>query len=59
MLRAEQVLHQNRPRTVGTKLTDQALGRTDLAGKVNTRLAPVVNKVVDKPGGAGRGSCRG
>lgn len=54
MLRAEQVLHQTRKKKVSTRLTDQALGRTDLAGKVNTRLAPVVNKVVDKPGGTGR-----
>jgi glycerol-3-phosphate dehydrogenase subunit C len=54
MLRAEQVLHRNRPRPVATKVTDQVLGRTDLAGKVNTALAPVVNKVVDAPGSAGR-----
>ena len=54
MLRAEQVLHRNWPRSVSAKVTDQALGRTDLAGKVNTALAPVVNKVVGKPGGAGR-----
>jgi Fe-S oxidoreductase len=54
MLRAEQVLHRNRPRSVSAKVTDQALGRTDLAGKVSTTLAPVVNKVVGKPGGAGR-----
>jgi glycerol-3-phosphate dehydrogenase subunit C len=54
MLRAEQVLHRNRPKPVATKVTDQVLGRTDLAGKVNTALAPVVNKVVDAPGSAGR-----
>jgi Fe-S oxidoreductase len=54
MLRAGQVLHRNRPRSVSVKVTDQALGRTDLAGKVSTTLAPVVNKVVGKPGGAGR-----
>jgi glycerol-3-phosphate dehydrogenase subunit C len=54
MLRAEQVLHRSHRRPVRAKLTDQALGRTDLAGKVNTRLAPVVNKVVEAPGGAGR-----
>lgn len=54
MLRAEQVLHRNRPKPVATRLTDQALGRTDLAGKVNTTLAPVVNKVVEAPGSAGR-----
>jgi glycerol-3-phosphate dehydrogenase subunit C len=54
MLRAEQVLHRTRPRSVRTRLTDQALGRTDLAGKVNAALAPVVNKVVEAPGGTGR-----
>lgn len=54
MLRAEQVLFRERPRSVGTKITDQALGRTDLAGKLNTRLAPLVNKVVTSPGSAGR-----
>src|SRR5215471_8763766 len=54
MLRAEQVLHRERPRPIATRLTDQALGRTDLAGKVNTALAPVVNKVVERPGGTGR-----
>ena len=54
MMRAEQVLHQNRPRSVKAKVTDQALGRTDLAGKVNTRLAPLVNKVVTAPESAGR-----
>lgn len=54
MLRAEQVLHRERRRPVTTRLADQALGRTDLAGKVNTALAPVVNKVVEKPGGTGR-----
>ena len=54
MLRAEQVLHENRPRSLHTRMTDQALGRTDLAGRVNTRLAPLVNKVVTSPGSAGR-----
>jgi glycerol-3-phosphate dehydrogenase subunit C len=54
MLRAEQVLHRERPRSLKTKVTDQALGRTDLAGRVNTTLAPVVNKVVTSPGSVGR-----
>jgi glycerol-3-phosphate dehydrogenase subunit C len=54
MMRAEQVLHRNRRRGLGGLLADNALGRTDLAGKVNTTLAPVVNKVVEKPGGLGR-----
>jgi Fe-S oxidoreductase len=54
MLRAEQVLHRERPRPLATRVTDQVLGRADLAGKAGTRLAPVVNKVVTKPGSAGR-----
>ena len=54
MLRAEQVLHRTRHRGVRSRLSDQALGRTDLGGKVNTAFAPVVNRVVEKPGGAGR-----
>jgi Fe-S oxidoreductase len=54
MLRAEQVLHRTRHRSVRTRLSDQALGRTDLGGKVSTALAPAVNKVVEKPGGTGR-----
>jgi glycerol-3-phosphate dehydrogenase subunit C len=54
MLRAEQVLHRERPRPLSTRLTDQALGRTDLAGKLGTRLAPVVNQVVTRPESTGR-----
>jgi glycerol-3-phosphate dehydrogenase subunit C len=54
MLRADQVLHRNCRKGLSTLLTDNALGRTDLAGKVGTTLAPVVNKVVESPGGVGR-----
>ena len=54
MLRADQVLFRERKRSLPTKVTDQALGRTDLAGKVNTTLAPLVNKVVTKPDSVGR-----
>lgn len=54
MLRAEQVLHRTRPRSLGARITDEALGRTDLAGKVNTALAPLVNAVIERPGGRGR-----
>lgn len=50
MMRAEQTLHRTNKKTVGTKLTDQALGRTDLVGKVNTTLAPIANKAIAKPG---------
>jgi Fe-S oxidoreductase len=54
MLRAEQVLHRQRPKSLAERVTDQALGRTDLVGKVNTALAPVVNQVVTRPGSVGR-----
>jgi glycerol-3-phosphate dehydrogenase subunit C len=54
MLRAEQVIHREEKRSLRARVTGQALGRTDLAGKVNTRLAPVVNKVVTSPGSTGR-----
>jgi len=54
MMRSEQVLHRERPRSRQQKATDQVLGRTDLAGKVNTTLAPVVNPVVTSPGSLGR-----
>jgi glycerol-3-phosphate dehydrogenase subunit C len=54
MLRAEQVRHRNRPRSIGSRITDEALGRTDLAGTVNTTLAPLVNPVIGRPGSLGR-----
>ncbi len=54
MLRAEQVLHRTRPRGMGERITDEALGRTDVLGKVNTALAPVVDAVVERPGSLGR-----
>jgi Fe-S oxidoreductase len=50
MLRAEQVLHRTRHRTLAEKATDQALGRTDLAGRVNTAAAPLVNRAIGTPG---------
>src|SRR3546814_12250569 len=66
MLRAEQTLHRKQGRrTVSVALTDQALGRTDLAGKAATALAPLANKAIATPGsrarkamGIGRASCR-
>lgn len=54
MLRAEQVLHKERPRPVAQRLTDQALGRTDLAGKVGTLVAPLANKAIGTPGSKAR-----
>ena len=54
MLRAEQVRHRNQKQTIKAKLTTQALGRTDLAGKANTALAPLANKAIGTPGSASR-----
>jgi Fe-S oxidoreductase len=50
MLRAEQVRHRTEPSTVRERLTDQALGRTDLIGRLNTVAAPVANKAMGRPG---------
>jgi glycerol-3-phosphate dehydrogenase subunit C len=50
MLRAEQVRHQSRRAPVAARITDQALGRTDLAGKVASSVAPVANKTLGTPG---------
>ena len=50
MLRAEQVLHKTRPAPVAARLTDQALGRTDLAGKAATAVAPLANRALGTPG---------
>jgi Fe-S oxidoreductase len=54
MMRAEQVLHKTRTRSVSTRLTDAALGRTDLAGSAGSRLAPLANKALSTPGSAPR-----
>ncbi len=51
MLRAEQVLHrQDGRRSASVAVTDQVLGRTDLAGKAATALAPLANKAIGTPG---------
>jgi len=50
MLRAEQVLHRERKQPLGHKLADKALANTDLAGRINTKLAPMVNKAIATPG---------
>ncbi|MCP4436789.1 MAG: hypothetical protein GY812_15005 [Actinomycetia bacterium] len=49
MMRADQVLFRTRKRSLRTRLTDAALGHTDLTGKVGSALAPVVNKAIDVP----------
>ena len=54
MMRAEQVLYRNRKRSLKTRLTDVALGRTDMAGKVGSALAPLANKAIGTPESAPR-----
>ena len=51
MMRADQVRKRNQRSSPRQALADQALGRTDAAGKVNTKLAGPVNKVMAKTGG--------
>ncbi|MFN8039214.1 MAG: heterodisulfide reductase-related iron-sulfur binding cluster [Acidimicrobiales bacterium] len=53
MLRADQVRVRNKEISGKERLQNQALARTDLVGKVNTTLAPVVNKAMT-PGSFGR-----
>ena len=51
MLRAEAVRNRNRKKTaVKAIATEQFLGRTDLLGKVATKVAPVANRMTGKPG---------
>jgi glycerol-3-phosphate dehydrogenase subunit C len=54
MLRAEQVLHKVRKPPLTERLTDQALGRTDLAGKAATTAALLANKAIAVPGSPAR-----
>lgn len=50
MMRADQVLFRERERPVRQRLTDLALGRTDLSGTVGSALAPVANAAIGTPG---------
>ncbi|HSL58796.1 MAG TPA: heterodisulfide reductase-related iron-sulfur binding cluster [Acidimicrobiales bacterium] len=50
MMRAEQTLFRSHKRTVKDRLTDSALSRTDLVGKLNTAAAPLANKAIGTPG---------
>jgi Fe-S oxidoreductase len=58
MLRAAAVRRQAKPSAGGPtrrqRVADQVLGHTDLLGKVNTKVAPLVNKATSKPGTAVR-----
>jgi glycerol-3-phosphate dehydrogenase subunit C len=54
MLRADQVRHRNGKVSLRDRVEDQALGRTNLVGRVGTTLAPVVNQFVGRPGSLAR-----
>ena len=54
MMRAEQVLHQTRERSMRERITDRALGRTDLVGRINTKVARPVNAMLRTPGSRAR-----
>ena len=55
MMRAEQVLHRNRRAPLKERLTDKALGSTDLVGRLGSATAPLTNKAISTPGSATRG----
>jgi Fe-S oxidoreductase len=48
------VRHRDRPRSAHERLTDQALGRTDLVGRVASAAAPLANRAVGSPGSRSR-----
>lgn len=54
MMRAEQVLFRERKRSLRTRLTDVALGRTDLSGRLGSAVAPLANPAIARPGSAPR-----
>ncbi|MEL7209654.1 MAG: (Fe-S)-binding protein, partial [Actinomycetota bacterium] len=51
MMRADQVRRRNHRRSTRDVLTDQALGRTDAVGTVNSLVAGPANKAIAKRGG--------
>jgi len=54
MMRADQVLHHTRPGPLRQRITDAALGRTDLVGRVGSATAPLANASIGTPGSAMR-----
>ena len=52
MLRAAAV--QKRDAGLKERVTDNALGRTDLSGRIGTLTAPITNRIVTRPGGTAR-----
>jgi len=53
MMRAHAVRHES-GRTVRERVTDQALARTDVLGRLSTAAAPVVNALTGTPGSLAR-----
>ena len=52
MLRADAMRHATKQTSLRERMTDSAMGRTDLVGKVATSVAPLANAVIGaKPGG--------
>jgi len=54
MLRAEAVRHRSTKRPLKQRVTDQALGRTDLLGRLSSTAAPLANRMIGTPGSAPR-----
>ena len=52
MLRTEAMRHTNGLTPVRQKLTNQAMARTDVMGRIGTVAAPVANRVVQAPEGS-------
>jgi Fe-S oxidoreductase len=50
MLRADAMRRATGQLPAKRRLTNRVMGRTDLAGKVGVRAAPLVNAVIEKPG---------
>lgn len=49
MLRAKAVGYREDRKTLRQRATHEALSRTDLTGRLNTMVAPLANKAVEKP----------
>ncbi len=49
MMRSEQVLFKNRPRPVSERVTDAALAKTDLVGRLGSAVAPLANAATGTP----------
>jgi glycerol-3-phosphate dehydrogenase subunit C len=54
MMRADQIRVRNKEISTKARIQNQALGRTDLLGKVNTAISPVANKAIGTPGSLSR-----